>query len=153
MRDIDPSPKGIIDLVSRVNEASRDYLQKALIERNLEGIVPAHGQVFFPLFSRGGPLNLKEIVRLSGRAKSTVTGMVQTLEKYGYVKRLDSPEDRRSVVLALTEKGAEVETVFHEISKDLLELVYRDVSREEQEILIKLLYRVEDNLKSEWKEE
>ncbi|MDC7223346.1 MAG: MarR family transcriptional regulator [Spirochaetales bacterium] len=148
MKEEYPSPKSAIDLVSRVNEVSRLYLQNALTARGLDGLVPAHGQVFYPLFEQGEPLSLGEIVRISGRAKSTITGMAHTLEKHGYVKRIASPRDRRSVILSLTEKGWQVKDLFQEISKDLMDLVYRDMDGVDQEKLIELLVRVEKNLRS-----
>lgn len=60
-------------------------------------------------------------------SSGTMTNRIDQLEKAGYVERILNPEDRRSVLIALTEKGlATVETAVdahvvnqHRLSKNL----------------------------------
>ncbi|MDC7233343.1 MAG: MarR family transcriptional regulator [Spirochaetales bacterium] len=126
-------------------------ISDALKERGIEGIVPAHGQIFQFLF-RESPLPLSDIVKGSGRAKSTVTGMADTLEKYGYLKRESSPDDKRSVLVSLTEKGQSLKPVFQEISEEVIGDLFGMMPEEEQIRLMKSLAALESNITNRRKE-
>ena len=89
---------------------------------------------------------MKEIVEKVGRVKSTVTGMIHTLEQYGYVKKFQSLEDGRVMPVELTEKGRGLEGPVSEISDRLQEKVYGEMSGEERETLAGLLMQVRSNL-------
>ncbi|MEW5872658.1 MAG: MarR family transcriptional regulator [Chloroflexota bacterium] len=47
----------------------------------------------------------KELAEASGYTPATITGIVDTMEKKGVVRRENSTEDRRSCLVVLTEKG------------------------------------------------
>lgn len=51
------------------------------------------------------PVKMKDLALKMGVTTGTLTVMADTLEKKGLVKRSKNPEDRRSYVLLLTEKG------------------------------------------------
>lgn len=142
------SPKGVVDLISQVREASNLFIAKALKERGLEGIVPAHGQILFPLLNQGigGTMALNEIVRASGRAKSTITGMVDTLEKNGYLNRISCQVDKRSVRVELTDKGRALEQSFRDISRELVTALYGEIPAEKQDMLMEILEKIKKNL-------
>ena len=46
-------------------------------------------------------------------SSSAITQLVERLEKSGFIKREDSPDDRRIIVLSLTTKGDHVISHFH----------------------------------------
>lgn len=52
-----------------------------------------------------GPCPVSELVRVFGSKHSTMTSLLDRLEKRGLVERKDNPEDRRSFLIALTPKG------------------------------------------------
>jgi len=51
----------------------------------------------------------KDLAASNGCTRPTMTGIVDTLEKNGLVTRQPNPEDRRSLLVALTEKGEALE--------------------------------------------
>ncbi len=51
----------------------------------------------------------KDLAESSGCTRATMTGILDTLEKNGLVARQPNPGDRRSLLVALTEKGAALE--------------------------------------------
>jgi len=71
----------------------------------------ARGKVSFPQFfllghlSTLGPIGMSRIAELMGHSTPAATGLVQRLEKLGYVRRTHSSEDRRKVLVAPTPKG------------------------------------------------
>ncbi len=51
-------------------------------------------------------LTMSEIARKMGHSTAAATGLVDRLEKLGYVQRLHSEEDRRKVIVRITKQGA-----------------------------------------------
>jgi len=52
---------------------------------------------------------LKDLAAANGCTRPTMTGIVDTLEKNGLVTRQPNPEDRRSLLVTLSEKGKALE--------------------------------------------
>ena len=139
--------RGIVGRVARIRELANAIIERELASRRLEGLQPAHGSVLAFLFGQKRPVPVKEIVERVGRVKSTVTGMVNTLERHGYVRKTPSAEDGRVVYVELTKKGCALRADFDAISQTLLCAVYGKMPRHEREMLVQLLSRVEDNLR------
>ncbi|MGE4519544.1 MAG: MarR family winged helix-turn-helix transcriptional regulator [Desulfobacteraceae bacterium] len=57
------------------------------------------------ILGAGDSIKMKELALKMGVTTGTLTVMIDTLEKKGFVKRTRNPEDRRSYVIMLTEKG------------------------------------------------
>ena len=68
------------------------------------GITPQQYFILSYLWNNDGvPLN--ELAKIHGTAKSTITGIVDTMEKNGLVVRDRGSADRRVILIRLTEKG------------------------------------------------
>lgn len=71
----------------------------------------ARGKVSFPQFfllghlCSQGPTGMSRIAELMNHSTPAATGLVQRLEKLGYVRRTHEREDRRKVNVAATPKG------------------------------------------------
>src|ERR1700730_15167741 len=59
-----------------------------------------------------GPRRVPELAELEGVAQPTMTLLIKRLEERGWVAREGMPEDRRVVMVALTEAGTAVEEAF-----------------------------------------
>jgi DNA-binding MarR family transcriptional regulator len=142
-----PRINGIMAQIGRIRECAALFIEQELKKEAIHGILPAHGIVLFFLFQQHHPVAMKEIVEKAGRVKSTVTGMVNTLEHHGYVEKFQSPEDGRVMLVQLTEKGRAIQPAFEDISTHMLEKLYGDMQQADQEKLIELLSQVLGNLK------
>ncbi|WP_134587553.1 MarR family winged helix-turn-helix transcriptional regulator [Pseudomonas aeruginosa] len=71
-----------------------------------------------------GPLRLQALAEEMFLDKSTASRVVDTLERKGYVSRVEDPEDRRAVRVQATEAGA-----------DLYERIRADLIAEEKEMI------------------
>lgn len=116
-----------------------DSLEKA----GLKGIVPSHGDVLKQLFDKK-VCSMTELARSIGRTKSTVTVLVEKLEREGYVCRVPNESDNRGVWVQLTEKGLALKPVFEGISDGLVTLVSQKLSAQERAALDKLLRKCVD---------
>ena len=63
------------------------------------------------------------IANYTGMDKSSLTRIIDDLEKKGMVFRKNDPEDRRKVLVSLTDKGMECYNYLNEVTNELLKRV------------------------------
>jgi len=148
MQKKDMDTGGIVGLIARIRERANLLIEAELKARKARGIVPAHGAVLAVLFGQDGPVPIKAIVARVGRVKSTVTGMLYTLERWGYIRKTTCETDNRVTYVTLTDKGRAFREAFDAISEKLLRTVYGRMPERERRTLMKTLLRIEQNLKS-----
>ncbi|HKN49464.1 MAG TPA: MarR family transcriptional regulator [Actinomycetota bacterium] len=75
-------------------------------------LTPQQAQVLCTLI--GGPIGMTELGRLLHLEKSSLTGLVDRVERRGLVARTRDPRDRRASQVALTAQGARLAAQSHE---------------------------------------
>ncbi len=141
-----------IMLVGRINALSNRWLTDELSAAGLAGMVPSHGDVLALLFAKGNA-TMHELAAFAHRTKPTTTVLVDKLEKLGFVRRKDSPDDARSVVVSLTPAGEALRGKYESISRRLVRRVYAPLGKAEGETFETLLTKVLANLETEAKSE
>ena len=131
----------ILSLISKIHEKGNRFIIEELKNNGAEGLVPSHGDILVCLY-KNSKMTMKDIANCIHRTKPTVTVLVDKLEKLGYLKREASNEDSRSTNIVLTQKGKDFQSTFEKISKDLNEMLYKNLSPEESELIEKLLRKV-----------
>ncbi len=139
--------RGIISKISLIRKQANMFMRKELDNNGFFDVETAHGTIFEILLTSPPPITMKTFVEKTGRAKSTISGVIDTLEARGYVERKPIPGDRRQVGVAATEKARILESRFGGMADKLLDTVYRDFSSEERVELCSLLNRALENLK------
>lgn len=131
----------ILSLISKIHEKGNRFIINELKNSGAEGLVPSHGDILVCLY-KNSKMTMKDIANCIHRTKPTVTVLVDKLEKLGYLKREASDKDSRFTNIVLTQKGEDFQTTFEKISKDLNEMLYKNLSNKEVEILEELLRKV-----------
>ena len=131
----------ILSLISKIHEKGNRFIIEELKNNGAEGLVPSHGDILVCLY-KNGKMTMKDIANCIHRTKPTVTVLVDKLEKLGYLKREASDEDSRSTNIVLTQKGEDFQATFEKISKNLNEMLYKNLSDKEIEILEELLKKI-----------
>ena len=126
-----------IFLISKVCQKLIINLQKSFSESGIE-VTPIQGMLLFFLQKKDGS-SLTQISQGLMLENPTVTGLIDRLEKLGYVKRSDHPDDRRVYLIYLTEKGNKVAKKALPIVKKLNEEIKKGYSKEEIENFKKVL--------------
>ena len=108
---------------------------------------PMHGWIVEYLYAhRDAPVFQRDIERDFSITRSTVTNILQLMERKGYIERQSVPQDARLKMLVLTEKGRG----FHE--KTMLSLHQTDefvaglLTEEENAELLRLLNKLKEGL-------
>jgi len=86
--------------------------------------------------------SLSELARELKLTKSTITVLVDKLVEKGYVKRMKSDEDRRSMHLHIDEKGAKIDTLREIAYKQLAQKISSGLSETETAIFTTLLGKI-----------
>ena len=117
-----------IFLISKVCQKLIINLQKAFSESGVE-VTPIQVMLLFFLQKNDGS-SLTQISQGLMLENPTVTGLIDRLEKLGYVKRSDHPNDRRVYLVHITEKGNKVANKALPIIKKLNEANQRRIFKE-----------------------
>src|SRR4030066_737584 len=126
-----------IFLISKVCQKLIINLQKAFSESGVE-VTPIQVMLLFFLQKNDGS-SLTQISQGLMLENPTVTGLGDRLEKSGYVKRSDHPNDRRVYLVHLTEKGNKVAKKVLPIVTKLNEQIKEGYSEKEMEGFKKVL--------------
>jgi len=106
----DPLAHRALQALVRAEAAVR---RRLALELEREGVTAAGFSVLVVLTTAGGSLGLKTLRRRLGWSKANATEVTGTLEARGLVRRRRPVDDRRSVLVELTDAGrALVERLF-----------------------------------------
>lgn len=102
----------LFSYISRVHHKGASYIDELLRKKGIRNLSYSHIRIII-ILSIYNRISMKEISELISKDKSTVTTLVNKLEKLGYVKKITCQRDRRVTYLKLEEKAEKiVETVF-----------------------------------------
>lgn len=133
--------RNLLALVSKIHEKGNRFIIEQLKKNGADGLVPSHGDILVCLYNQD-KMTMKDIADKIHKTRPTVTVLVDKLEKLGYIKREVSEKDNRYTYIYLTKKGQEFKPVFEQISNDLTDMLYKNLSDKEADILEELLKRI-----------
>ncbi len=87
--------------------------------------------------------NMTSVARSLGVTTGTLTIAVNSLVKKGYVERARSEEDRRVVLVSLSEKGKRAYLHHRQFHEQMIEAIVEELSEEEQAVLEKALVKLD----------
>lgn len=125
----------------RLNKAMRviqKYYERRLIPL---GITPSQFYVLSYLWGNNES-KFKDLAKSVNIEGATLTGILDRLERNQFILRQDDPEDRRSVVITLTDKAKEVVPLGIEMVKQLDAEVKNNFSPEEFINCIKVIDKI-----------
>ena len=92
--------------------------------------------------AHGAPPRMKELAKKMGVTTGTLTVMVDRLEQQGLLQRTPHETDRRSYLIALTQKGQALFAEHHQYHLRLTEEITATLSKEEQALLSGVLEKI-----------
>lgn len=130
--------KPIFSNAARLREMGNELILNKLAQVGLDHVAPSHGDVLMYLL-KVRVCRMTELAKAVGRSKSTLTTLVEKLEREGFLLREADAEDNRAVVVRLTERGLQLQPAFEAISDDLESFLAYRLSEEEIQTLDRLL--------------
>ncbi len=107
--DIYCQPEDIVEVFELINTLNKKYekIQRENIQQ-LE-LTPTQHLILRELWRSDGQ-QFKNLAETCNCSRSTITGVVDTMEKNDLVSRDSHPNDRRSLLVRLTKKGKDLRT-------------------------------------------
>lgn len=133
-----------ISLLSHIHTITADFLIEKLKERGYPDFASSHGNILFQL-SVNEKMTMGELSEKINRDKSTTTVLVRKLEKEGFITGDAAPNDKRSRIIYLTEKGRQFNATAQELSSDLLGTFFKGFTENEKEEFFNTLLRIKKN--------
>ncbi|MFW9993824.1 MAG: MarR family winged helix-turn-helix transcriptional regulator [Candidatus Odinarchaeota archaeon] len=131
--------------MSKIHQLAGRIFTKKLKLHRLTEINPAQGRIIFPLWRCDG-ISINELAKETALGKTTLTTMLDRLEKADYLERIPSDKDRRKTLVYLTEKGRVLQNKYVQVSTEMNELFYRGFTAQEIDEFEKYLERILENL-------
>ena len=131
-------------LMAKIRQVGERIFVRMSKQHGIE-INPAQGRIMFALWQKDG-ISINELAKKTQLKKSTMTSMLDRLEKIGYVKRQYSKTDRRKILIKRTEKDRRMEKKYVEVSEEMTRLFYKQFSRSQIDRFENDLERILDNL-------
>ena len=131
-------------LISQIHQLGGRIFARKLRRHGIE-LNPAQGRIMFVLWRKDG-ISITELARQTSLGKSTLTSMLDRLERLGYVRRVPSLQDRRVLLIERTEKDRAFQDLYLQVSQEMVALFYDGFSATEIEAFERFLVRILDNL-------
>lgn len=133
--------KEIIVLSNRIKRRMRSAAESL-------GITDTQGRVLKYIWeeSKSREVFQKDLEDEFDIRRSSVTQVIQLLERDGLIVRESVQRDARLKKLVLTEKAIRIQGVMNEKIRELESQMQKDISEEEREILLNLLRKIKRNI-------
>ncbi len=138
-------------LITKIHQLAGRIFSKKLKDYQIEEINAAQGRIMCVLWRNDG-ISIQELAEMTSLGKSTLTSMLDRLEESGYLKRIPSKEDRRKILIELTDDNDAVKLGYEKVAKEISNIFYKNFSSYEIEEFEEYLKRIFSSLEEYEKE-
>ena len=131
--------------VSKIKQLGDRIFEKILAERDIEAFNGAQGRILYVLFQEDG-VPIKTVSEKCGLAITSLTTMLERMEKGGLILRKQDPADKRKTLLFLTDKAKDLENDYIAVSEEMGDIYYQGFTEDEVRAAEEYLDRIRQNL-------
>lgn len=135
-------------LISQIKQLQDRVFNKILKDEGIYEFNGQQGRILFSLW-KDEKLSLIELSKRTSLAKTTLSTMIDRMRKNGLVIVEESKEDKRNLVIYLSDKTLALEDKINNATKRITDIFYKDFSEKEAKELDRLLIKIKENLKNE----
>ena len=132
-------------LIGQINKLTNRHINELLKEENVREFNGAQGTIIFVLTNEG-PMPIKDIGKATGLAKTSLTSMLDRMEKQGLIEKRENENDKRSTIIALNERAKSYKEVIEKVSQRVSKEYYKGLRAKEVERFEATLQKVLKNL-------
>lgn len=133
--------------ISEMRTCMRQTLQVKIREHNVDLSFELLEILGF-LFRKNG-VNQQEIADVIVKDKSSMTYLIDNLEKRGMVERREDQNDRRSKLIYLTEKGRALEKELSPWIHEMYEKATMELNPDDLQVALSLIQKMNENLRKQ----
>ena len=130
--------------ITQIKQVSGRIFDKLLQQNGIE-ISGGQGRILFLLWKQDR-LTMTEISRQTSLAKNTVTVVIAGMVKKGIVLREQNPENRREMIISLTDRAKALQEKYALVSQQMNTMFYKGFTEEEQQQFEAYLLRILNSL-------
>ncbi|MGM9603627.1 MAG: MarR family transcriptional regulator [Faecousia sp.] len=135
-------------LISRIKQMGTRIFDRMLAASGIDAFNGAQGRILYVLW-QGEDISISSLSAQTSLANTTLTSMLDRMERSGLIIRKPDPKDRRSTLIALTDKAKALQDDYERISQKMGERYYIGFSEAEIIQFEAYLQRVLSNLEEE----
>ena len=128
-----------------LKKANRLLIKKANELLKPHGITHAYTYFLMELYQQDG-LTQSAMHKQIGIEQPTAVRTLDRMERDGLIVREQSPNDRRALLITLTDKGKSYQKIISECARVLNEVALQDFSAQDRAFFNQLIERVNTNL-------
>lgn len=117
-------------LITKIKQLQGRIFERLLTEHHISEFNGAQGRILFVLWEEDN-IPISELSRKTGLAKTTLTSMLDRMEKQDLIERVYSPADRRTVRIRLTDTAGQFHDRYEQVSEEMNQIFYKGFSDEE----------------------
>ncbi|MFC4776551.1 MarR family winged helix-turn-helix transcriptional regulator [Paenibacillus sp. GCM10023252] len=148
---MEPGNLDKLSLMQELDEAFRQVRRLIFTEwnkNNVHGLGMTHGKMLI-LLSEQGPQKASALADALSITSGAITGIADRMIELGYIKRERSEQDRRIVMMELTEEGQALVSKIMKVRQELMLKLFHGMSAEEMSQAIDIFRRMSVNLEEE----
>ena len=131
--------------VSKIKQLGDRIFEKILAEQGIEAFNGAQGRILYVLFQEDG-VPIKTVSEKCGLAITSLTTMLERMERSGLILRKQDSVDKRKTLLFLTDKARDLENDYIAVSEKMGDIYYQGFTDEEVKAAEEYLDRIRLNL-------
>ena len=131
-------------LLAKIHQIMNRIFNKMLKDYGIEELNSGQGRILFVLWQQDN-IPIRELSVKTQLTKSTLTSMLDRLEKKDFLSR-ESGNDRREFIVKLSDKSKRLKKDYEKISGEMTEVFYGNLTEGERDNFEDYLRRILDNL-------
>jgi len=135
-------------LISRIKQTGTRIFDRMLTQSGIDAFNGAQGRILYVLW-QNEDISISSLSAQTSLANTTLTSMLDRMEASGLIIRKPDSRDRRSRLIALTDKAKALQSDYEQISQAMSERYYVGFTESEIVQFEAYLQRVLSNLEKE----
>ena len=132
-------------LIGQIKQRQARIFERVLMEHGIQEFNGAQGRILYVLWQSDN-IPIVELSRKTGLAKTTLTSMLDRMEKAELIQRNVDSTDHRQIRIVLTQKAFQFNAIYQQVSLQMSEIFYKGFSDEEILEFETFLSRILNNL-------
>ena len=138
-------------LVTKIKRHGDRIFERILSKKGIDAFNGAQGRILYALWQEDG-VSIKTVSEKCGLAITSLTTMLERMEKCDLIRREQDRQDKRKTRLYLTEKSRSLKDDYDDVSAGMGRIYYKGFSEDEVIQFESYLERIQKNLEG-WREE
>ena len=137
-------------LVTKIKQLGDRIFEKVLAEKGIDAFNGAQGRILYVLWQEDG-VPIKTVSDACGLAITSLTTMLERMERQGLIHRESDNRDRRKTLLFLTDQAKALRADYDAVSAQMGALYYQGFTENEIRRFEEDLQRIQRNLEERLK--